>query len=112
MSTGLHVSFAQGVTPRQLKSRGSRLVAAKQRLVVKATAGNHLGISTANSHINNSWRSMSYITFVSVLWTISIAWPAETELAEELKSLEIMRKFSEQYAKRYVDFSIINAMVG
>ena len=67
MSTGLHVSFAQGVTPRQLKSRGSRLVAAKQRLVVKATAGNHLGISTANSHINNSWRSMSYITFVSVL---------------------------------------------
>ena len=43
---------------------------------------------------------------------MSIAWPAETELAEELKSLEIMRKFSEQYAKRYVDFSIINAMVG
>lgn len=61
MTTALHVSFAQGVTPRQLKSRSSRLVAAKQRLVVRATAGDDGLINLVFKYINKSVEDRSYV---------------------------------------------------
>lgn len=43
--------------------------------------------------------STYHLIFILILFT-------EAEVTEELKTLEIMRKFSEQYAKRHVRYSM------
>ena len=96
----------QVVTPRRVglaafSHATTRVSAPRMGLVVRATAGNvsMCGmLSSGTAARVPLWQLLARAPAEPS--NSNLFFTAETEISEELKTLEIMRKFSEQYAKR------------
>ena len=106
MTSSLQINFGQGLVSRRASSLQARPIAARQRLVVRATAGDQITLLIVYVfQIVGGEGGGQKCSLCDKQWTYHVLKCfifTETEVAEELKTLEIMRKFSEQYAKRYV----------